>query len=228
MTFTIDDPRQCVGATLYGQGHEKIGKIGQLYLDDTTGRPEWATVATGLFGRRESFVPLEDATQTDEGIVVPYDKDLIKDAPNVEPEQGHITREEEQQLDEHYRRGMAAGSADRGDGVGQRADDRSTDDRGDHGTDGEHTVPDGSPAGTAMPGTTAATTGGTQPVAPSPSAAGVDTPGESSGRSAESAAQPGGTGPRLRRWVEVEYESVEVPVQRERVAYDDDNAKDSS
>ncbi|MET4096300.1 PRC-barrel domain-containing protein, partial [Arthrobacter sp. UYCu712] len=40
---------------------EKIGGIGQVYLDDDTDKPSWVTVKTGLFGLRESFVPLEGA-----------------------------------------------------------------------------------------------------------------------------------------------------------------------
>jgi len=28
----------------------KIGSVGQVYLDDNTGQPDWVTVNTGLFG----------------------------------------------------------------------------------------------------------------------------------------------------------------------------------
>ena len=37
---------------------DKIGSIGQIYVDDSTGEPSWVTVRTGLFGMSESFVPL--------------------------------------------------------------------------------------------------------------------------------------------------------------------------
>jgi hypothetical protein len=44
----------------------RIGSIDAIYLDDQTGQPEWALVNTGLFGTRSSFVPLAQATQTDD------------------------------------------------------------------------------------------------------------------------------------------------------------------
>jgi len=46
-----------IGATVTDTDGNKIGKVGQIFVDPTTGRPNWATVATGLFGTSESFVP---------------------------------------------------------------------------------------------------------------------------------------------------------------------------
>lgn len=52
---------------------------------------------TGLFGTRESFVPLADASFTDKRLTVVYTKDKVKDAPDVGSE-GHLTPDEERQL----------------------------------------------------------------------------------------------------------------------------------
>jgi uncharacterized protein (TIGR02271 family) len=90
------------GTTVYGADGEKIGRAGQAYLDDQSGDPEWVTVNTGLFGTKESFVPLRDAQLTDDGLTVAYSKDQVKDAPNVDPENGHIDETEEQRLFSHY------------------------------------------------------------------------------------------------------------------------------
>src|SRR3954447_2498527 len=90
------------GRTVYGSDGEKIGSAGQAYLDDQTGQPEWVTVNTGLFGTKETFVPLRDATLTDDGLSVAYPKELVKDAPNVDPENGHLDEAEEQRLFTHY------------------------------------------------------------------------------------------------------------------------------
>ena len=49
------------GATAYDNSGEKIGRVGQLYIDDETGEPTWVTVSTGLFGLSESFAPLQGA-----------------------------------------------------------------------------------------------------------------------------------------------------------------------
>ncbi|WP_298753118.1 PRC and DUF2382 domain-containing protein [uncultured Serinicoccus sp.] len=83
------------------QDGDKIGKVGQVYLDDSTGEPAWVTVKTGLFGTSESFVPLQGATVQGQEVRVPYTKDQVKDAPRVE-EDGHISVEEERELFRYY------------------------------------------------------------------------------------------------------------------------------
>lgn len=60
---------------------KKIGDAKHIYVDDVTGRPEWVTVKTGLFGTSESFVPIKDASMVDDHLEVPYPKERIKDAP---------------------------------------------------------------------------------------------------------------------------------------------------
>jgi uncharacterized protein (TIGR02271 family) len=93
---------QLIGREAYSAvDQSKIGKIGQVYLDDSTGEPAWITVNTGLFGMRESFVPLQDAQVGDDRITLPFDKDKVKQAPNVDND-GHITPEEEQELYRYY------------------------------------------------------------------------------------------------------------------------------
>jgi uncharacterized protein (TIGR02271 family) len=46
-------------------------------------------------------VPLAQATQTGEEVRVPYDKQLVKDAPRVDPDQ-HLSEAEERQVWRHY------------------------------------------------------------------------------------------------------------------------------
>jgi len=89
------------GATVVDESGDKIGKVSQVYLDDTSEDPAWVTVNTGLFGTSESFVPLQRASLTDDGVRVPYAKDQVKDAPRVDPDK-HISREEEQELYRYY------------------------------------------------------------------------------------------------------------------------------
>ena len=79
----------------------KIGSVGQLYLDDRTEDPNWVTVKTGLFGTSETFVPLSEATSDGDDIRVPYSKDQIKDAPRVDPD-GHLSPADEERLYSHY------------------------------------------------------------------------------------------------------------------------------
>ncbi|PWJ53025.1 PRC-barrel domain-containing protein [Quadrisphaera granulorum] len=89
------------GAAVYGADGEKIGKAGAVYRDDQTGRPEWVTVQTGLFGTSESFVPLAQAEFHGDDLQVPFDKAKVKDAPRVDSE-GHLDISEEDRLFEYY------------------------------------------------------------------------------------------------------------------------------
>jgi len=80
---------------------EKIGKVGEVYVDDATGQLSWVTVKTGLFGTRESFVPMDNAAIADDTITVPYDKAMIKDAPHAEPGEP-LSVEQEDELYRYY------------------------------------------------------------------------------------------------------------------------------
>jgi uncharacterized protein (TIGR02271 family) len=100
--LTEAQAREVIGSTAYGQDGEKIGKVGQLFLDDQTGQPEFVTINTGFFGSSESFVPVADATFDGDRLVVPFDKDKVKDAPNVDLDGRHLDESEEQRLYEYY------------------------------------------------------------------------------------------------------------------------------
>ena len=89
------------GRSLLDRDGGRIGAIDAIYLDDRTGEPEWALVNTGLFGTRSSFVPLAQATEADGDVRVPYDKQLVKDAPRIDPGQ-HLSEAEERRLWRHY------------------------------------------------------------------------------------------------------------------------------
>ncbi len=90
------------GGTVVGASGDKIGKIGQVFLDDETGQPEWVTVKTGLFGGSESFVPLAEGNVTDDEIRVPYSQDKVKDAPRVADSDGHLSPDQEAELYNYY------------------------------------------------------------------------------------------------------------------------------
>src|SRR4051794_41807934 len=84
------------GRTVVDRDGDKIGRLEELYLDEDD-RPAWAAVATGLFGRRQSLVPLADLRPDGDDLRVPYEKDRVKDAPNVDPDD-RLSGEEEDRL----------------------------------------------------------------------------------------------------------------------------------
>ena len=69
--------------------------------DDQSGAPEWVTVKTGLFGTKESFVPLDKATVNGDRVEVPFGKDQVKDAPRIDAD-GDLSPAEEDQLYTYY------------------------------------------------------------------------------------------------------------------------------
>ncbi len=101
--------QQVIGGTAVDRDGDKLGKIGEIYLDDETGRPEWATVHTGLFGTKETFVPLAQAEVSGETIRFPYEKAKVKDAPKIDTD-GHLSPQEEQELYRYYGLGSGTGT----------------------------------------------------------------------------------------------------------------------
>jgi len=123
---------ELMGAEVQDSSGGKIGKAGQVYLDDASGQPKWATVSTGMFGTKESFVPLEQATFTDGVLTVPVTKDQVKDAPRVDSD-GHITPQEETELYRYY--GLSDGADYTTGDAGRTGYQRDTDATGTVGRD---------------------------------------------------------------------------------------------
>jgi stress response protein YsnF len=104
------------------------------------------TVKTGFFGSNETFVPTRSARLVQDHLEVPYPKEKIKGAPNVDVDSGgHLSVEEEQHLYRYYgiertggkgmspdRSAGAAGAAGAAAGAGTAASTKSS---GDIGTD---------------------------------------------------------------------------------------------
>ncbi|MEV8566530.1 PRC-barrel domain-containing protein [Streptomyces sp. NPDC051322] len=94
------DPRNLIGRKAFDRNGLKIGTVDEVYLDDATGSPEWAAVRTGLFSR-DAFVPLAPSEVVQEALRVPFDRTLIKDAPDFGVGR-HLSPEQELQLYHHY------------------------------------------------------------------------------------------------------------------------------
>ena len=107
----VNTVRSWQGATMVARDGDKVGTIESIYVDDQTGEPEWALVNTGLFGTRSTFVPIAQASASGDQVQVPFEKQLIKDAPNMDPD-GHLSEQEEQELWRHYGLEYGAGYAD--------------------------------------------------------------------------------------------------------------------
>lgn len=201
MTFQ-GDIRDLQRANVIDSTGDKVGSVGQVYVTNEGQEPSWVTVNTGLFGTKETFIPLSEAQFADGDLRVPYEKSFIKDAPNVD-EDGEISQEEEAELYRYYgvqdpsrgtgtlgaddrladgvdrdHRGTAAGVGAAGAGVGVDHDRHDGVDRDRHDGDGVTLHEERLDVGTERRETGQA---------------------------------------RLRKYVVTETEQVEVPVQREEL-----------
>jgi hypothetical protein len=96
----IDTALDWRGRTVVDRDGKKIGMFDELFLDEDD-RPAWAAVTTGLFGRRQTFVPLSEAEPVGDDLQVPYEEQAVKDAPNIDPAE-QLSADEEAVLYEHY------------------------------------------------------------------------------------------------------------------------------
>jgi uncharacterized protein (TIGR02271 family) len=123
---TIEDAKTWRGYDAVGPHATKLGTVEDIYLDQETGEPEWVALKTGRFGGKLSFAPLSQARQDGDTIVLPYEKDQIKNAPRVDAD-GSLSQDEEAQLYRHY--GLDYSATDPGNGhdvSGPSTDDAMT------------------------------------------------------------------------------------------------------
>jgi uncharacterized protein (TIGR02271 family) len=177
---------------VYESDGSKIGSTGQVYLDRQSGQPTWVSVKTGLFGTKETLVPLERATLTDGRIVVPYGKDQVKNAPRVEPDD-ELTPAEEEELYRYYGLSSSGGQLSQQSGTGQYAGTQTDVQDWDR------------ERGTGTTTNTRTGTGTDDAMTRSEEKLVAGTRSEEAGRA------------RLRKYVVTERQQVEVPVQREEV-----------
>jgi uncharacterized protein YrrD len=77
------DVQQFIGRTTLDSEGSKVGRISQVYMDEQTGMPLWVTVATGMFGTRQSFAPLYGAQVSGDEVTLAVSKEQIEE-PGVE------------------------------------------------------------------------------------------------------------------------------------------------
>jgi stress response protein YsnF len=88
------------GNVLSSDGHI-LGPLGRLYVDDSSGRPTWVTVATGEQGNPESFVPLDGSSAHGGDVHVAYPRESVRSSPGMSQD-GHLSPAEEKHLLRHY------------------------------------------------------------------------------------------------------------------------------
>ena len=229
----IDTVLEWRGRTVVDRAGEKIGKFQEIYLDTETDRPEWAAVSTGLLRRRQRLVPLSEAQPEGDDVRVPFDKEHVESAPEVDSDRD-LSQDEEAALYAHY--GLDYSKGESGTGLPR-------------GTGSEAGAPAGQQPGAgaqaepAGAGPHAEPAGGGAPLEP----AGAGAQGQQRGAGVEQpSAAPGGEAPvageevvadvgaeagprervRLKKYIVTEQVTKTVPVTREEVRVEREQVSD--
>lgn len=103
MATPIEEPDELAGAGVYDQMGEQIGSVKRLYGAGGEGPAGWVgiDVSTGMIGRQLVLVPLARLKQEDGQVRVPYTKQHLLDAPDLDAEDG-LSEEEEERLNDYY------------------------------------------------------------------------------------------------------------------------------
>lgn len=110
------------GCEVFDPAGQRIGIVGQLFIDDDTEQPAWITVQTGLFGTNESFVPLDGAAFDGDTVTVSVGKEAVRQAPRVDLDKGDLPLTTERALYRYY--GMTYGvDPESADGDSEQSDE---------------------------------------------------------------------------------------------------------
>jgi sporulation protein YlmC with PRC-barrel domain len=101
MPLSTEQLEQVKGAAVTTSDGQQVGVVEGIYLDETSGQPEWALVNTPWIGKRDTFVPLREATFEGGTLSVPYSREQLQGAPMIDPD-GALDDWEEAKLYSHY------------------------------------------------------------------------------------------------------------------------------
>ena len=97
-----------------------VGRLEDVWIDPGTGAPRWLLVKEGRFGGRTTLIPFEDATAGAGHVWVPYEREIVREAPEIEPG-APLTQQVEAVLRSHYAANVPPAIAHAGSGAGASA-----------------------------------------------------------------------------------------------------------
>lgn len=103
-------PESYMGKTAVDTSGDKIGTVQQVYVNDTSGLPDWVTLKTGMFGK-DRFAPLYGTSLDEDNLVLPYGQDVVKDSPEVS-DTDHLDKDESDALYAYYQKYLGQGGHD--------------------------------------------------------------------------------------------------------------------
>ena len=111
-SMSLDRLSDMRGANVYDSDGEKIGSVEEIFYDEETNQPEWIGIGTGFFGTKRVLVPVQGASFDGGEVRVPYSKDQVKSAPDVDSDE--ISQDTEYELGSYYGLGYSERRSDTG------------------------------------------------------------------------------------------------------------------
>ena len=100
--MNVERAQDLIGTPVFDSDGNRVGRVGNVYVDDHTNQPEWVTVRLGVLGIRETFVPLDGAIKAENRLEIPVSRTRVRNAPSVEAEGGRLTDTEGRDLYAYY------------------------------------------------------------------------------------------------------------------------------
>lgn len=97
---SLDDALGWQGFQLDDIGGSSVAKIQLIFVDEASKEPAWVMAKTGRFGKVIA-VPFIDCAPGVGHVWVPFDRELLKAAPALDPDKP-LTRDQELLICEHY------------------------------------------------------------------------------------------------------------------------------
>lgn len=100
------DPTQVFGYDVTDTNGNKVGKVDNVWVDDATNELEFIGVKTGWLMGKTHVIPVANAQIADGSVQVPFDQDLIKNAPSFGGDE-ELSPEQEQEIYGYYGEGRS-------------------------------------------------------------------------------------------------------------------------
>jgi PRC-barrel domain len=97
----VDNISDWQGKELIDRDGERIGKLEDVYVDTASDQPIFVTVKEGFVSKHLTFVPLDGAAASPDGLQVAVSKAEIKDAPNID-QGAELSQDQEAAVYGHY------------------------------------------------------------------------------------------------------------------------------
>jgi uncharacterized protein (TIGR02271 family) len=107
--MTVQGLDELRDAPVYDSTGDQIGKVEEIFYNQDTDQPELLGIGTGFFGTKRVIVPLAGARVEADSVSLAYDKDLVKESPDIDSDE--LSDETVQQLYAYYGLGGGAPTA---------------------------------------------------------------------------------------------------------------------